>query len=254
MREVHRYVRAMIGRARERMRDEPAEAARNFLEAMIRLRDTPGSDITDDEVVANIITLLLAGEDTTANSIAWALFYLATDPPLQQRLAERARQVLGAAPVCSSYNLLKELDLFEAVCTEASRLRPIIWGQIFQPVADVCLADTLLPAGTGMILLNRPAMLDARNFSEPQRFDPERWLPQRCPHDRVHESRAYLQFGAGPRICPGRHLASIQMKLVLSMLMANFSMRLAVDPATIQEHCAFTVTPSAMPMHLMPRA
>jgi cytochrome P450 len=65
--------------------------------------------------------------------------------------------------------------------------------------------------------------------------------------------RAYLQFGAGPRVCPGRHLATVEMRLALSMLMQSFTIELAIDPAKIQEVQAFTMVPDTMPVRLKPR-
>ncbi len=250
--QVHQYVRQMMERARQHMRDDPSETPRHLLEAMLQMRDAPDSGITDDQVAANVLTLLLAGEDTTANSIAWALLYLATDQPLQQRLADQARSVLGTSAVCPDYAALKELDLFEAACTEAGRLRPVAAIQSFEPLEDVCLQDVALPAGTKMFFLNRPAMLDPRNFADPLRYDPDRWLHQRDQREQhgAHETRAYLQFGGGPRVCPGRHLASVEMRLVLSMLLANFTVELAVDPGAIEEISAFTMVPSSMPIRL----
>jgi cytochrome P450 len=251
--EVHRYVREMMQRAREHMRTDPAESPRHLLEAMLAMRDAPDSSITDDQIAANVLTLLLAGEDTTANSIAWTLFYLANDQALQQRLADTARAAFGTAPVCPDYAVLKELDLFEAVCTETGRLRPVAAINSFEPLQDVRVADVALPAGTKMFFLNRPATLDARNFSHPQRFDPDRWMHGKTRDGDKHDPRAYLQFGAGPRVCPGRHLANVEMRLVLSMLMANFSIRIVVDPSTIEEISAFTMVPSAMPVRLSSR-
>ncbi|WP_287197294.1 cytochrome P450 [Paraburkholderia sp.] len=251
--EVHRYVRQMMERARAHMRDDPSETPRHLLEAMLMMRDQPDSGITDDQVAANVLTLLLAGEDTTANSIAWALLYLADDKPLQQRMANEARAALGASPICPDYGALKSLDLFEAVCTEASRLKPVAAINSFEPLEDVCLQGVSLPAGSKHFFLNRPAMLDAHNFAEPLKFDPDRWLRQRDAAHGAHEMRAYLQFGAGPRVCPGRHLAGVEMRLVLSMLMANFTVDLAVHPDTIEEISAFTMVPSSMPVRLAVR-
>ncbi|WP_248323214.1 cytochrome P450 [Caballeronia sp. Sq4a] len=255
MAEVHRYIRALMARARERM--QPQEEPRNLLEAMLVLRDAPGADITDDDVAANVMTLLVAGEDTTATSIAWALLFLGTDDALQARVAADARHALGDAPVCPTYDAMRALDSCEAVCTEASRLHPVAPYLSFEPLEDVQLSGVRLPAGTKMFMLNRPAMLDARHFADAARYDPQRWLRDRRRDGDsdapTHEPRAWMQFGAGPRVCPGRHLASVEMRLVASMLMANFVARLATDPANIHEVCAFTMVPSAMPMRLQLR-
>jgi cytochrome P450 len=248
--EVHRYVRLTMNRARERMRDRPHDEPGNLLEAMLRFRDTPGSRITDDEVAANVLTMLLAGEDTTAHSIAWALLYLSSDDALQSRVSSRARTVLGAAGVCPTYETLKTLDLCEAVCTEASRFRPVVPVHAFEPLQDVEHRGIHLPAGSRMFFLTRPAMLDASNFEHPERFDPERWMHELTIQRGAHETRAHLQFGGGPRVCPGRHLSTVEMRLVISMLSAGFVSRLAVDMSSIREVAAFTMVPSAMPVRL----
>ncbi|MFM0572639.1 cytochrome P450 [Paraburkholderia caledonica] len=248
--EVHRYVRLTMNRARERMRDRPHDEPGNLLEAMLRFRDTPGSGITDDEVAANVLTMLLAGEDTTAHSIAWALLYLSSDDALQSRVSSRARTVLGAAGVCPTYETLKTLDLCEAVCTEASRFRPVVPVHAFEPLQDVEHRGIHLPAGSRMFFLTRPAMLDASNFEHPERFDPERWMHELTIQRGAHETRAHLQFGGGPRVCPGRHLSTVEMRLVISMLSAGFVSRLAVDMSSIREVAAFTMVPSAMPVRL----
>ncbi|CAB3748551.1 cytochrome P450 [Paraburkholderia humisilvae] len=252
--EIHRYVRQMMDRARERMRDEPSEAPRNLLEAMLTMRDTPDSGITDDQVAANVLTMLLAGEDTTANSLAWAMLFIAGDQPLQTRLANEARAVLGDSPVCTEYAKLKELDLFEAVCTETGRFKPVAALSSFEPIEDVTMGDVRVPAGTFMFFLNRPPMHDPGHFVNPERFDPDRWLHARDPARGAHEPRAYLQFGAGPRVCPGRHLAGVEMRAALSMLVANFEMKLAVDPSEIEEINDFIMKPSKMPVTLTIRS
>ncbi|SAL10573.1 cytochrome P450-like protein [Caballeronia arvi] len=258
MTAVHRHIRELMARTRTRMRDDAAsgaretEAPRNLLEAMLALRDAPGSGISDDEVSANVLTMLVAGEDTTATSIAWALLFLGTDDALQARVAAGARRVLGDSAVCPSYDAMRELDLCEAVCTEAGRLHPIAPYMSLEPLEEVRLQGVRLPAGTKVFLLNRPAMLDPRNYADPGRYDPERWLRDHR-HEGAHEPRAYLQFGAGPRVCPGRHLAAVEMRLVVSMLTANFIAQLATNPADIHEVCAFVSVPSEMPVRLVLR-
>lgn len=251
---VHRYVRATMERSRERMRTHAGHEPANLLEAMLQMRDAPGSNVTDDQVAANVLTMLLAGEDTTAHSIAWTMLYLSSDAALQERVADSSRAVLGDAAVCPDYEALKGLDLCEAVCTEASRLRPVAPVHTFEPLQDVQHRGIHLPAGSKMFFLARPAMLDPANYARPEAFDPDRWMHDRDPARGTHEPRAYLQFGAGPRVCPGRHLSTVEMRLVVSMLAANFKARLMVAPETIEEVAAFTMVPRTMPVRLELRA
>jgi cytochrome P450 len=248
---VHGYVHELITRARERMLAQPQAEPRNLLEAMLAERDRPDSELSDTTLVANVLTLLLAGEDTTANSLAWTMPFLAADAALQDRLHAEAVAVLGDQAVCARFEDLRAFDLFEATVNESQRLHPVVGMISFAPNEDCVVGDVLLPRGLRNFFVHRPAMLDPRHFADPQRFDPDRWLRGRG--DAAHNPRAFLQFGAGPRVCPGRHLATVEMRLVLSMLLAHFEVELAIDPSRIEEVNAFTMMPSTMPVRLHPR-
>lgn len=262
---VHAHVERLIERAQRRMRDGPGEP-RNLLEALLAANAEQGGRLSRDDVVANVITLLLAGEDTTAHSLAWCMFHLAADPALQDRLAQEAVQRFGEARLCADHEAVRDLDAFEAVATETARLHPVVPMFGLEPVVDVELGGVALPRGTPLFFLLRPDMLDARHFGDPMRFEPRRWqrghhaaapAAAGCPHAAragAHNARAWLQFGAGPRVCPGRHLAAVEMRLVLSMLTRNFRVQLACDPAEIREVMSFTMHPAAMPVRLALRA
>jgi cytochrome P450 len=250
--EVHRYIQKMIERAHKRMSEFPDAPPRNLLEAMLAAHDEPDSAVTDELISANVLTLLVAGEDTTANAIAWALMYLAADPSLQLRLFEHSCAALGESRVCPDYDALKQLDLCEALCNEALRLRPVVAVHAFEPLADVCVGGVAIPKGTRMLFLTRPCMLDPQNFEHPEVFNPDRWKHPRDPSIGVHEQKACLTFGAGPRVCPGRYLAGVEMRLVISMLMKHFRIELAIDQAEVKEVSAFTMVPGRMPVRLQP--
>jgi cytochrome P450 len=249
---IHAHIDGLVIAARRRMHDEPAGVPRNLLEALLLARDRPGSEIADDDVRANVMTLLLAGEDTTAHTLAWTLYFLAQHPTWQERLHAEACTVLGTQQVAGSLEQVRALDPFEAAANEATRLKPIVPLFFMEPLADVVLDGVALPAGTPMMFLLRPAMLDARHFGSPAEYRPDRWTPARPLG--AHDTRAFMQFGAGPRVCPGRHLAGVEVRLVLSMLMRSFRVTLAADPASIDEVMAFTMMPSAMPVRLHARA
>lgn len=251
MAAINQHVERLVERARQRIREQPAAAPRNVLEAMLAAADEPGSGITDAEVSANVLTLLLAGEDTTAHTLAWTIYFLSQDAARQAQLAEAARAVLGDSPVCPAFEGVRELDAFEALANEATRFKPIVPLLFLEPLADVELAGVAVPRGTPLFFVLRPAMLDDRHFAHAAEFRPERWA---AGHElQPHDMRAYAQFGAGPRVCPGRHLAAVEIRLVLSMLTRNFSMRLAVDPKAVREVLAFTMMPSAVPVRLTER-
>lgn len=246
---VSQHIDGLISRARQRMHDKPADAPRNLLEAMLKAASEAGSGITDPMIAANVMTLLLAGEDTTAHTLAWTLSFLCADAPLQARLRSAADGALGTAKVCAKFEDLSKLDLFEATAHEATRLKPIVPLIYLEPLVDVVLGDVAVPKGTPLFFVLRPAMRDERHFGRPGEFLPERWS---TGHDAVlpHDPRAYAQFGAGPRVCPGRHLAGVELRLVLSMLARNFTVEPTADTASAKELLNFTMMPSAMPVRL----
>lgn len=246
---VMRHIERLIEQARRRMHDQPAPAPRNLLEAMLVAAREPDSGITDPMIAANVMTLLLAGEDTTAHTLAWTMAFLCADPALQSHLHAASVEALGEAQVCPAFDDVKKLDLFEATAQEATRLKPIIPLIFLETLVDVELGDVAIPAATPLFFVLRPAMQDERHFGRAAEFLPERWA---AGHAAVqpHDPRAYAQFGAGPRVCPGRHLAGVELRLVLSMLMRNFSMTMDGDPAAVKETLNFTMMPSAMVVRL----
>jgi cytochrome P450 len=247
---VRAFAEEMIGHARERMRRAPAENALNLLEAMLALRDQPESCLSDDDVHANILTLLLAGEDTTAYSLAWAMHILAGNPELQSQLHRAAVDALGEARVPMTFADTAKLGLFEGAAFEAMRMRTVVPIIFLETNESTELAGIEIPRGTPVFLLTRPATLDDNNYQDAKDFKPERWVGPRESTRDGHNTKAFLHFGAGPRFCPGRYLATLEMKMVLAMLARNFSLEHAEDPDITQEVFAFTMMPSRLRLRL----
>lgn len=250
LKAVRAFVDEMISDARESMRREPHRKPRNLLEAMLALLDEPDSDFNDDDVYANVITLLLAGEDTTAYSLAWAIYLLAGNQELQETLHRAALDALGDARIPMTFADTAELRLFEGVAFEAMRMRPVAPFHFLEANESIELAGIEIPKGTPVLLLTRPATLDDNNYQDAKDFKPERWVDPResaCP---AHKTRAFMQFGAGPRFCPGRYLATLEMKMVLATLARNFSFEHSEDPSVTTEVFAFTMKPSRLRLRL----
>jgi cytochrome P450 len=246
---VHRHVESLIERTRKRMRDQPSDNPRNLLEGMLDAANQADSGITDEVIVANVMTLLLAGEDTTAHSLSWAMYFISQDKSLQSRLHLTSTEAFGSSRVCPAFEDVKKLDLFEFVAQETSRFKPVVPLIFLEPIKDVVLGNVSLPSGTPLFFILRPSMLDGKHFGRPHEFLPERWSTGHL-EVQPHDPKAYAQFGAGPRVCPGRYLAAVEMRLVLSMLSRNFSMELATGPDSIKEIAAFTMMPNTMPVRL----
>jgi cytochrome P450 len=246
---VHQHVESLIERSRKRMRDQPSDNPGNLLEAMLATANLADSGITDEIIAANVMTLLLAGEDTTAHSLSWATYFISQDKGLQSRLHVASTDAFGSSPLCPTFEDVKKLDLFEFVTQETSRFKPVVPLIYLEPIVDVVLGNVSLPSGTPLFFMLRPSMLDSKRFGRPDEFLPERWSSGHMDV-QPHDQKAYAQFGAGPRVCPGRYLAGVEMRLVLSMLSRNFSMELETSPGSIKEIAAFTMMPNTMPVRL----
>jgi cytochrome P450 len=169
------------------------------------------------------MTLFLAGHETTALSLTYALRLLALHPAEARRVtAELSTLLEGRAPTMAD---LPRLPRTRAVLDETLRLYPPAWAVGRQPLEDTVVAGIFIPKGTQIIVSPWIMHRDARFFSEPERFAPERWLSGPPPARFV-----YLPFGAGPRVCIGSHFALAEATIVLGVLMQHARFDLAGQP------------------------
>jgi cytochrome P450 len=187
---------------------------------MVVAADEPGSGIDDAQVAGNVLTMLLAGEDTTANTLAWCIWLLHRHPAALARATAEVRAVRAeGGPV--TLQQLAQLDYVEACMHETMRLKPVAPFLPMQALKDTLVGDVAVPAGSVVISLLRHDSVDDGFLPEAQAFRPERWLGE----DGLSPGsakRISMPFGAGPRICPGRYLALQEMKMVLLTLLSQF--------------------------------
>ena len=252
--EVNAAVAGFIMQARERMQANPALRLQpsNLLEAMIVAADAPDSGIDDQQVAGNVLTMLLAGEDTTANTIAWMVHLLWRNPETLARARDEVRRGV-ADPASPTLDEINRLDYVEACAHETMRLKPVAPQIPLQALRDTVLGDVLIPAGTIVISLMRRDSLDDAHVPRAGAFEPERWLAEGGPASLAGSAkRTSMPFGAGPRICPGRYLALVEMKMAMAMLLGGFDIA-AVDTPDGQEareKLSFTMTPVGLTMRL----
>lgn len=251
--KTRQHVDALIAEARSAV-SERAAAPRTLLESMVVATDEtgPAARLSHDELVGNVLTLLLAGEDTTANTLAWLLYYMATEPDVAAELRSEADSVLDGGAVLAASADAQRLPYLTAVVNEALRLRspaPFIY---LEPNSDSVLGDVRLPAGTPVFLLTRHVATRDHHFRDPQRFDPRRWLDRDDEQQRSAAARAYAPFGAGPRICPGRQLALLECALVVSAVARRFELALPPGPP-IRERFDFAMEPEGLRIEISAR-
>jgi cytochrome P450 len=189
----------------------------DLLSLLIRARDEDGGSMTDAQVRDEAMTLFLAGHETTALALSYALYLLAVDPARQERLAGELGRVLGGRlPTLTD---LERLPYTEAVVLESMRLYPPAWGMGRQAMTDVEIGGWHYPQGAEFVISPWVVHRDGRAFEDPEAFRPERWendLAHRLPRF------AYFPFGGGPRVCIGNRFAMMEAKLVLAVAMQRF--------------------------------
>jgi cytochrome P450 len=171
-----------------------------------------------EEIRDEIMTLLLAGHDTTAAGLIWTLYLLAANPEAQERLREEVDGVLGArSPTMEDVGHLRFL---ERVVKESIRLRPPAIGVFFrQALEDVEIGGWQLRKGALAGSYSWVTQRDARWFQEPERFDPDRFLPERFAQLPLG---SYLPFGTGPRMCIGAGMATLEIQAVMAAFVQRF--------------------------------
>jgi cytochrome P450 len=219
---------------------------------MIAAADEAGSGADDRDIAGNVFMMLVAGEDTTANTLAWMIDLLHRNPEALRRAREEVRRV---APDATRFTLeqMADLEYVEACINETMRLKPVAPLMPSQANRDTTIGDVEVPAHTFVVGVMRRDSLDERYFPDPEKFDPDRWLADtsRAPNAKS-TTRVSMPFGAGPRLCPGRYLALLEMKMAMAMLLGSFSLeRVGThDGKPAREMFAFAMGPVGLRMRL----
>ena len=222
----------------------------NFLQALLAEQEKTRA-ISDKEIYGNVFTLLLAGEDTTSNSISWALFYLMQHPHMYLKLREEADAVLAGNTVIQNVELLSELKYAEAIAMETLRIKPVTPTLFLESLEDQLINGLQLKKGVTIMMQSKVAQTSDVHFTEAETFMPERWLA--VADMPIHNIDVFRTFGAGPRFCPGKTLALHEMKMALSMIAKNFDLTLAVPVSEVKERFAFTMFPENLMLEIAKR-
>lgn len=251
--EVNRAIDGFVKQARTRLRDDPARRAdpSNLLEALIVAAESEDGGVSDADVKGNVMTMLLAGEDTTANTLAWLIYLLKQNPATLARAQQEVQAVAPRGLADFTPDTMARLDYIEACANEAMRLKPVAPFLPVQATRDVVVADIAVPEGTLVWNALRTDSVSAQHLSEPEAFQPERWLSAGSQVKHLA-----MPFGSGPRICPGRYLALLEIKMALAMLLSHFDITAVETPdgEIAREMMAFTMGPESLTMHIQARA
>jgi cytochrome P450 len=201
--------------------NDPLEAPRDLLSFLLEARNPPeGQGLSDSEVRANLITLIAAGHETTANALTWALFLLSKAPDWHERIASEAAEMLDRP----AHKLAELLIETRAVIDEALRLYPPIVATTRIATGPDELAGEHIEAGTLIVIAPYVLHRHHRLWRQPDLFDPNRFLGEQPQEiDRY----AYLPFGAGPHVCLGASFALLEATIVLATIARHFDLGVA---------------------------
>jgi cytochrome P450 len=207
-----------------RTRRTPAGQRIDLLSALLGAVDADnGTRMSDQQLRDEMMTLFLAGHETTANALTWTWYLLSQHPEVEARLREETcRTLRGRTPTVAD---LPNLPYSEMVVREAMRLYPPAPGFAREPIENVKIGGYDVPKGSLVMVSTYALHRDPRFFRDPESFDPERFAPGwegRLPRF------AYLPFGGGPRVCIGNGFAMMEARLILSTVAARY--RLQLEP------------------------
>jgi cytochrome P450 len=233
-----------------RRETSPAPGRRDLLDVLLTARFDGGSSLTDAEIGDELATFMLAGHETSAVTLSWALALLSAFPAARERLEAEVNEVLGGrAPEAADAD---RLPWTTAVITETMRLYPPAWTIERDALADDNVAGVPVPAGSTIAV---PPYLVHRHpqfWSDPAGFDPARFLPPAGRPDADRPRYAYIPFGGGRRACVGQSFAELETVLVLASIAQRF--RLELTAAGIPKPtAAITLRPGRLRMRLLPR-
>lgn len=234
---MDRHVQKMIDQRRASGLDKA-----DLLTKLLVARDEDdGRRMSDKQVRDEVLTLFVAGHETTANGLAWALQLAATHPEWYARM-EAEVDALGHRPTFAD---LPKLDVCLRVFKEALRLYPPVYGFARQVIEPTRAGGYDLPERTIVFLCPYAMHHRAAVWPDPERFDPDRFLPE---NEAKRHKLAWMPFGAGPRVCIGSQFALIEAQLILATLLSAARFE-SLGPVAPDPHA--TLRPaSGMPMRV----
>ena len=232
-RDTDRLVREVIAQRRR----EGTEGREDVLSMLLEARDEHGEPMTDDELRDEMLTLLLAGHETTATTLAWTLHHLLANPAWLARVRAEVDEVVGVRGLVAAEHL-ERLVLVDAAIKETLRLTPIIPLVARRVARPTKIGNYTLPTGaiacaSIYLVHHRPDV-----WPDPTRFDPSRFVGKKP--DPTH----YFPFGGGTRRCIGMAFASYEMKVVLATILAHVDIAAAPGSRVRLVRRGITLAPS----------
>lgn len=220
----------------------------DLLSMLLLARDDDDQPMTDQQARDEIVTMFLAGHETTANTLNWLWMLLAQHPEAERKLHDEIDEVLaGAKPQLED---LRRLPYTERVVKEALRLYPPAFGFNREAIRDTSIGGYAIPAGADIQVVTWTTHRDARWWEDPLAFRPERFAPE---NESALKKYAYLPFGGGPRVCIGNSFALMEAQIMTALIASRFQLRLAPGQVVTPEPLLTLRPRGGLPMMVTPR-
>lgn len=239
----------------ERRRNDPRNEREDLLAMLMSAVDEEGgAGMSDQQLRDEVLTLIVAGHETTANLLAWTGMLLSEHPEWSDRIAREGERVVGERS--PSFDELSKLEICDRVISESMRLYPPAWEFERQAISNDIAGNYEIPKNTIVMIAPFSLHRHPRLWDAPQSFDPDRFRPERAitPSGEPRPRYAYLPFGDGPRVCIGKAFALMEAKLILTMMARQT--RFELEPgAEIRPMPTITLRPKGgLPMRYRRRA
>jgi cytochrome P450 len=239
----------IYGMIRERRAAPAASADADLLHMLVTAVDEEaGGTLDDREIRDQLVTLFVAGHETTSHALTWTWYLLSQNPEAERNLHDELRRVLGGrAP---GYDDLEALPYTRQVFEEAMRLYPPAYTIARRAEADTRIGGYDVPAGSEVVMWIYMTHHDARWYPDPWAFRPERFEPAAVA---ARPKLAYLPFAAGARACIGKMFAMVEGQLVLATLAQRYRLELEPGHVVVAEPSITLAPKHGMRMRLRKR-
>ena len=216
VRKLNAFINGIIDEANSTNSDKD-----NLVNMLRHAKDPEGKHLSRQQIRDEIITLFLAGHETTALALSWTWFLLSQHPRVEAKLLEELDSVLGGQS--PTFDALRHLEYCEMIIQEAMRLYPPAYTLGREPIQDYELAGYPIAKGSTILISQWVVHRDPRFFPNPEAFEPERWTESFTKHLSRY---AYFPFGGGPRFCIGKAFAMTEAVLLLATIAQRFHLSL----------------------------
>ena len=220
------------------LRQESSEEKDDLLQMLIDTEYEDGTKMSNQQLLDESLIIYVAGHETTAIAMAWAIYLIATHPNVESKLVQSiAEDLKGEKP---SFSNLRNLTYTTQVIEEAMRLYPPAWLVDREAINDDEVDGIKIKKGIPISCMIYSMHRHSDFWKNPNEFDPERFSPE---NKKKHIPFSYIPFGGGPRLCIGNNFAMMEMQLIIAMIFQKYKFELVTDKDSIDIQPMITLRP-----------